>query len=105
QEQHSGNGVNNHSQTWKHGTFGFDDANDMSPFEKEETFSMLVLKGISKQQGRSTPIMQSEISGAAGSAAIIGAGSIVGNMFKYGNNFMIQRAFGPATYGLYTLGY
>jgi O-antigen/teichoic acid export membrane protein len=99
--------VSDRSGTWKPGTFGFDvdEDNDISAFEKEETFSMMVLKGISKQQGQSTPVMQSEISGAASSAAIVGAGTIVGNVFKYGNNFMIQRAFGPGLYGLYILGY
>ena len=73
--QRKSNGVNNHSQTWKPGTFGFENGNDMSPFEKEETFSMIVLKGISKQQGQSTPVMQSEISGAASSVAIVGVGT------------------------------
>ena len=98
-------GVSGQSRSWKPGTFGFDDDDGTAAFEKEETFSMIVLKGISKQQGQSAPVMQSEISGAASSAAIVGAGTIIGNVFKYGNNFMIQRAFGPGLYGLYTLGY
>ena len=66
--QHKSKGVDNSSQTWKPGTFGFENDNGTSSFEKEDTFSMLVLKGISNQQGQATPIMQSEISGAAGSA-------------------------------------
>jgi O-antigen/teichoic acid export membrane protein len=93
------------NQTWRPGTFGFDNDDDLSSFEKEDTFSMMVLKGISKQQGHSTPVMQSEISGAASGAAIVGVGTIAGNVFKYGNNFMIQRAFGPGPYGLYTLSF
>ena len=103
--QPKSNGVNNHSQTWKPGTFGFENDNATSMFEKEDTFSMIVLKGISNQQGQAAPVMQSEISGAAGSAAIVGVGTIAGNVFKYGNNFMIQRGFGPGLYGLYTLSY
>jgi O-antigen/teichoic acid export membrane protein len=93
------------SQAWKPGSFGFEHDDAWSQFEKEDTFSMLVLKGVSNQQGQATPVMQSELSGAAGSAAIVGVGTIVGNMFKYGNNFMIQRGFGPGLYGLYTLSY
>src|SRR6266566_1136462 len=103
--QRSRSGVNDRNRAWKPGTFGFDDDYDVPSFEKEDTFSMMVLRGISKQQGQSMPVMQSEISGAASSAAIVGAGTIVGNVFKYGNNFMIQRGFGPGPYGLYTLGY
>src|SRR5260370_17101927 len=45
------------------------------------------------------------MSGAAGSAAIIGVGTIAGNMFKDGNNVMIQGGFGAGLYGLYTLSY
>ncbi len=93
------------NRTWRPGTFGFDSHDDASPFEREDTFSMIVLKGIVRQQGQSTPVMQSEISGAASSAAVIGAGAIVGNVFKYGNNLMIQRGFGPGPYGLYTLSF
>jgi O-antigen/teichoic acid export membrane protein len=93
-------------KTWKPGTFGFDDRgnNDAFAFKKEDTFPMMVLKGISKQQGQSTPVMQSEISGAASSASIVGVGTIAGNFFRYGNNLLIQRGFGPSGFGLYTLG-
>ncbi len=52
-----------------------------------------------------TPVKQSEISGAANSAAIVGVGTIGSNLFKFGNNFLIQRGFGPGPYGLYTLSY
>lgn len=98
-------GLTERNRTWKPGTFGFDSDDDLSSFEKEDTFTMMVLKGISKQQGQPAPVMQSEISGAASGAAIVGVGTIAGNVFKYGNNFMIQRAFGPAPYGLYTLSF
>jgi O-antigen/teichoic acid export membrane protein len=98
-------GLTERNRSWKPGTFGFDSEDDHPPYEKEDTFPMMVLKGISKQQGQPTPVMQSEISGAASGAAIVGVGTIAGNVFKYGNNFMIQRAFGPGPYGLYTLSY
>ena len=54
---------------------------------------------------RATAVKQSEISGAANSAAIVGMGTIASNVFKFGNNFIIQRGFGPGPYGLYTLSY
>jgi len=98
-------GPGDRSLTWRPGTFGFDSDDNASAFEREDTFSMIVLKGIANQQGQSTPVMQSEISGAASSAAVVGAGAIVGNVFKYGNNLMIQRGFGPGPYGLYTLSF
>ncbi len=85
--------------------FEFEGEIHVSPFEKEDTFPMLVLKGVAQQQEQAASAMQSEISGAAGSAAIVGAGTIAGNLFKFGNNFMIQRGFGPGPYGLYTLSY
>ncbi len=91
------------SRAWRPGTFGFDSDDDASAFEREDTFSMIVLKGIAKQQGQSTPVMQSEISGAASSAAVVGAGTIVGNVVKYGNNFLIQRGFGAGPTGLYAI--
>lgn len=95
-----------HAQTWQPGTSGFKSAPDprATAFEKEDTFPMLVLKGISQQQGQDTPMMQSEISGAASSASIVGVGTVAGNLFRYGNNLLIQRGFGPGGFGLYTLG-
>ena len=54
---------------------------------------------------RAAPVKQSEISGAANNAAIVGMGTIASNVFKFGNNFIIQRGFGPGPYGLYTLSY
>lgn len=76
---------------------------DDPEFDKLSTVPMMVLQGISAQKGQDTPVMQSEISGAASGAAIVGAGTILGNVLRYGNNFILQRGFGPVAYGLYTL--
>jgi len=93
------------NRVWIPGTTGFNDRPPSLPhtFQKHETFPMMILRGVSTQQGQSTPVMDSEISGAAGSAAIVGVGTIVGNVARYGNNFLIQRAFGRGPYGLYTI--
>lgn len=72
-------------------------------FDKHDTLPMMVLKEIASQQGQPTPKMQSEISGAASNAALIGVGNIAGNILKYGNNLLIQRGFGVEQYGLYSL--
>lgn len=56
------------------------------------------------RQGQPTKAVQSEISGAASNAAVIGVGNIAGNVLKYGNNLLIQRNFGAGPYGLYALG-
>ncbi len=63
-----------------------------------------LIKGISKQQGQTTTTMQSEIAGAASSAAFVGIGSIVNYILKYGNNFLLQRGLGAASFGLYSIG-
>jgi O-antigen/teichoic acid export membrane protein len=104
-KQRGNKGLTERNRTWRPGTFGFESKIDLPALDDEDTFSMMVLKGISKQQGQPAPVMQSEISGAASGAAIVGVGTIAGNVFKYGNNFMIQRAFGPGPYGLYTLSF
>ena len=44
----------------------------------------------------------SEISGAAGNAAVVGIGNIAGYFFKYANNIVIQRALGVGFFGLYS---
>jgi len=72
---------------------------------KYDTIPMLVLKDIAKQQGEPAPTMQSELTGAAGSAAIVGVGNIAGNVLKYGSNLIIQRGFGPSVYGIYSISY
>src|SRR5713101_8449274 len=67
---------------WKPGTFGFNDINAshyaVPPLSWLETVPMMVLTGISQAQGESKPVMQSEISGAAGAAGIVGLGNILG---------------------------
>ncbi len=92
---------------WKPGTLGFDDSTgnqESSADEKLETIPMMVLRGISREQGQSKPVMQSEISGAAGAAGLVGLGNILGTGFKYISTFLIQYGFGAGVYGLYTLG-
>lgn len=92
--------------TWKPGTLGFDELpnSSTSSFMKEDTFQMMVLRGIAERQGQPQPVMQSEISGAAGGAAVVGVGNMAGTLLKYGSNFIIQRGFGPAVFGIYSLG-
>ena len=97
------------NRPWAPGTFGFGSEHsvkhDIDPeFDKLATIPMIVLQGISKQQGEAAPAMQSELSGAASGAAIVGAGSILGNFLKYGNSLLIQRSFGAGPFGLYSLG-
>jgi hypothetical protein len=82
----------------------FDDSADIDDdFVNRATIPMMVLQGISKQQGQEAPVMQSEISGAAGGAAIVGVGNIAGNVLKYAGNLVIARSFSPGAYGLYNL--
>ena len=88
---------------WKPGTFGFDSVGDHLEFEDHVSLSTLVLRGISVQQGQPAATMQSEISGAAGAGAMVGIGNVAGTVLRYGSNLMIQRGFGAAPYGLYSL--
>jgi O-antigen/teichoic acid export membrane protein len=92
---------------WKPGTFGFNDTSAshyaVPPLSWLETVPMMVLTGISQAQGESKPVMQSEISGAAGAAGIVGLGNILGTVFKFISTFLIQYAFGAGIYGIYTL--
>ncbi len=74
-------------------------------FSQYNTIPMLVLKGLESQEGTRQSILNSEISGAAGGAAIIGVGNILGTLLKYSSNFLIQRGFGAALYGLYSIGF
>ncbi len=78
-------------------------SDDDPEFEKRSTFPMMVLKGISAQQGKPEPKMKSEVSGAAGAAGLVGIGNILGSILKYGSAFLIQYGFGPGGFGLYTL--
>src|SRR3989440_1661955 len=76
---------------------------DDPEFEKRSTFPMMVLKGISAQQGKPEPEMKSEVSGAAGAAGVVGLGKVLGSILEYGSAFLIQYGFGPGGFGLYTL--
>ncbi|GCF06882.1 hypothetical protein KDI_04460 [Dictyobacter arantiisoli] len=76
------------------------DAADISTLD---TLPMMVLKGIAGQQGDAVPVMRSELSGAAGGAAIVGLGNIVGSILKFGSNYLLQVGFGAALYGLYSI--
>src|SRR5437588_8763154 len=73
--------------------------------EMLSTIPMMVLKGIAKKQGQSSPEMQSEISCAASNAAVVGLGNVVGFIFKYGNNLLIQRSLGAVLFGLYSVSF
>ncbi len=76
---------------------------DDPEFEKLATIPMIVLKGISKQQGEAAPVMESEITGAASNASIVGLGNIAGYVFKYANNLLIQRGLHASFFGLFSL--
>ena len=71
--------------------------------EEHTMLSTMALKSIPSQQDQPESIMKSEISGAASNAAVIGFGNILGYIFKYSNNLLIQRALAAEGFGLYTL--
>src|SRR5579864_4534739 len=68
-----------------------------------DTIPMMVLKDLTSRQGDVVPVMQSELSGAAGGAAIVGIGNIVGSVLKFGCNYLLQVGFGASLYGLYSI--
>ena len=72
-------------------------------FDEFATIPMMVLRDISRQQGSPMTAMRSDITQAAGSAAYVSVGNIGGTFLKYGSNLIIQRGFGAAVFGLYTL--
>jgi O-antigen/teichoic acid export membrane protein len=78
---------------------------DDPEFEKRSTLPMMVLQGISDQQGKKQVEMKAEVSGAAGAAGMVGIGNIIGSILKYGSTFIIQYSLGPGLYGLYTLSF
>ncbi len=86
------------SQAWKYETIKID-IRDLGLDEPT-----IRLEAIPKQQGQTITTMQSEISGTASSAAFVGIGSLVNYILKYGNNFLMQRGLGAASYGLYSIG-
>jgi len=68
-----------------------------------DTIPMMVLKDLTSRQGDAVPVMQTEISGAAGGAAIVGIGNIVGSVLKFCSNYLLQVGFGASLYGLYSI--
>ena len=93
-------------QSWEPETFGFD-LEDGSEFEMYATVQVRVITSRENREStspQSSPEVKAEVSGAASGAAIIGTGSIIGNLLKYINNLLIQRGFGAGPYGLYALG-
>jgi O-antigen/teichoic acid export membrane protein len=72
-------------------------------FDKMPTIPMMVLTGIAQKQGQEAPVMKTEISGAASGAAISGIGTLAGNVLKYATTLLIQRGFGPAGFGVFTI--
>jgi O-antigen/teichoic acid export membrane protein len=71
--------------------------------ERQNTIPMTVLTSISQQQKQPTPVMQSEISGAAGNATISGIGNIGSCTLKASSAFLMQHSLGAAAFGLYSL--
>src|SRR5215471_13033511 len=55
---------------------------DHPALDKHDTLPMMALEGIASQQDRPQPAVQSQISGEASNAALIGAGNIAGNVLK-----------------------
>jgi len=90
-------------QRWKPGTLGFNGEGDDPDFEKFATVPMMVLRGISIQQGSPELAMKTEISQAASSAAFVSVGNIGGTFLKFGSNVVIQRGLGASAFGLYSL--
>lgn len=76
---------------------------ESSRVTKYDTIPMMILKDISSRKGDEIPIMQSEISGAAGGAAVVGIGNILGSILKFGSNYLLQVGFGATLYGLYSV--
>src|SRR5947209_16318135 len=76
---------------------------EIADYPERATLSIQVVKKVSEQQEGSPQAMKSEISGAASNGAIVGIGNIIGFLFKYGNNLIIQRALGAGLFGLYSV--
>jgi len=77
--------------------------NDDPGLGKLSTIPMMVLTGIANEPDQKQSTLQSEISGAAGAAGLVGAGSIISVVLKYCATFLIQYGFGVGLYGLYAL--
>jgi O-antigen/teichoic acid export membrane protein len=78
-------------------------SDDADKFDILDTIPMMVLRDIAKRQGQSSPEMQSEVTGAAGNAAVIGLGNIAGYVINYGYNFLLQRGLGAKNFGLFSI--
>lgn len=78
-------------------------ANEDLQITEHDTIPMMILKDISSRKGDEAPIMQSEISGAAGGAAVVGLGNVLGSILKFGCNYLLQVGFGATLYGLYSI--
>ncbi len=76
---------------------------ETSQITEYDTIPMMVLKDISSRKGEEIPVMQSEISGAAGGAVVVGLGNILGSILKFGSNYLLQVGFGATLYGLYSV--
>ena len=79
------------------------DAYSHHRFEKYSMLSTMVLKSIPSQQEQGAAVTRSEISEAAGNAAIVGFGNILGYVFRAGSTFLIQRGLQVELFGLYSL--
>lgn len=99
-----GNHIGGANGGWTTGIPGLASAEYMDEFQQHSTLPMMVLKNIATQQGQPVPAMQSEVSGAAGAAAIVGIGNIGANILKYISSLIIQHGFGPGLFGLYSVG-
>jgi O-antigen/teichoic acid export membrane protein len=85
---------------------GLDDGtvNQASSISDYDTVPMMALRDLTSRHGEVVPpVMQTEISGAAGGAAIVGLGNIVGSVLKFSCNYLLQVGFGAALYGLYSV--
>lgn len=93
------------SRAWKPGTLGFDDAEDTADTDSNVpvTMPMVILTAATSRQGQQTTSINSQVSGAAGNAGLVGVGNIAGSILKYGGNFLIQYGLGAGLYGVYTL--
>jgi O-antigen/teichoic acid export membrane protein len=79
------------------------EANKDFQITEYDTIPMMILKDVLIRKGDETPIMQSEISGAAGGAAVVGIGNVLGSVLKFGCNYLLQVGFGATLYGLYSV--
>ncbi|HEV2581846.1 MAG TPA: oligosaccharide flippase family protein, partial [Ktedonobacteraceae bacterium] len=75
----------------------------VSQFLEHATIPLIASEATTNHAEPAALVTKSEISGTANNAAIVGVGNIVGFLFKYGNNLLIQHALGVALFGLYSV--